>query len=479
MSVNIRAVSFLNGVILCGLAIALCFPLLYDILYAGSENINIFVPSIVICLFIGFNTILSCKIKEKMSLSRQDIFLIVSCFWVFVSLFSSLPFYLYSGSKLSFIEAIFEATSGITTTGATVYVDVEILPRSLHVWRFMLHFIGGVGIVALSIVALPIMRLGGMQLFLTENSDKTQKLFPRVSQVAGLFVGTYVIVIAVFAIWLQFAGMELFDSVCHSITAISTGGFSTKNSGLVFYNSNYMKFIVALAMLVGGLTFLEIVRCAKNGFRSFYKNQQTRGYLRVIFIISLGTILVSFIGDKENISVKNAIDYFFEILSSLTTTGLTISDSGHSSAIFRTILIIAMIVGSCSGSTTGGIKIFRLQILYAVCKQQIRQLSRPYDVTVPKYEGAKIDSGLLTSVVSFCALFIITIIISILLITMTGNDALNSSLAVLSCVCSSGYCVNFQSLDSIATVILIIDMLIGRLEIIPMFIIFSAVFWKR
>ena len=477
---NIKSVSLINGVILCGLAIAMAVPVIYDVFFSHGKYVHIFIYSSLVCLFIGVLTILSCRVEgERTPLSRQDIFLLVSSLWVTVPVFCALPFYIYQGVNVDFISSLYESTSGLTTTGSTIYPDVEMLPRAIHVWRFMLHFIGGVGIVALGIVALPAMKIGGMQLFLTENSDKSQKLLPRASQVAGLFVWTYIALIVVFAIWLKVAGMGFFDAVCHSISAIATGGFSTKNASIAFFKSNYITFILSLAMLSGGLTLLEIAKGTRNGFRDFFKNQQTVGYLKVIFITSFGCILVSYFIDSKNINIKNSVDYFFEILSSVTTTGFYMRDSAHTSATFWTILMTTALIGACSGSTTGGLKIFRLQILYSVLKHHIRQVVRPYDMSIPKYQGVKIDNALVTSITTFCALFAVTVILSVLVITMTGRDGLSSGFSVVSSICNVGYDVQFQALNWVARTILIIDMVVGRLEVIPILSVFTYIFWKK
>lgn len=478
---NFKAVSYINGVFLCWLAVALCVPLIYDVIFSTGKCVYVFAPSILACIFLGISIILSCKIDDdKVSLSRQDIFLLTVSLWVTIPIFSALPFYIYKDMSVNFITALFESTSGLTTTGTTIYENVEILPRAIHVWRFMLHLIGGVGIVALGIVALPLMKVGGMQLFLAENSDKSQKFLPRASQIAGLFVWTYVVIIAIFAIWLKLAGMSLFDSVCHSISAIATGGFSTKNDSITHFHSNYITFILSLAMLTGGLTFLEIVKCSRNGFKGFFKSQQTRGYFKIILISSLGCILVSYFIDKDNVTVKNSIDYFFEILSSMTTTGFSMPDSGHQSfPAFQTILMIVTVIGSCSGSTAGGVKVFRFQILYSVLKNHFKQVAKPYDVSIAKYQGKMIDDDLATSVITFCSLFAVTVMTSVLSICMTGADGVSSSFAVISSICNAGYDIHLHSLSWIARFILVIDMIVGRLEVIPTLIIFTHVFWKK
>jgi trk system potassium uptake protein TrkH len=397
--------------------------------------------------------------------------------WFVVSVISAFPFYIYSGEKLSFISALFESVSGITSTGATIYPNVEILPRALHLWRFILHFIGGVGIVAIGIIAFPMMRIGGMQLFLTESSDKSEKFLPKASQMIEFFLGVYVIIIGIFAILLRVSGMDSFDSICHSISAIATGGFSTKNSGIDWYESNKIKLIISAAMLVGGITFLELVKCFKTGAKSFFKNQQTKGYLILAVIVIIVPIVFTIIYGNFYISEDAISDHIFQVISAISSTGYDSSKS----YINPTILLLTLaMIGGCSGSTSGGIKIFRVQILYSILKYHIYKLTRPYDVSTPKYQNQKINTSLITSVISFIVLLIIMFVISTsILAVISGKSTENCCYSVISCLFNIGYNTNFASFSPLSKFVLICDMIIGRLEVIPFFVILSKIFWKK
>ncbi len=463
-------------------------PLIYDIIFCSAKNIEIFIPSIVLCLFIGFNTIVSCKSPSGVLFSRQDMYLIVVCFWIGVSFFSSFPFYLYSGYKLDFVSALFESVSGITTTGATIYSDIEKLPDSLMLWRFILHFVGGVGIVAIAMVAFPRMRIGGMQLFQTENSDKSQKILPRISQIAFFFVFTYVLIISIFALLLHYAGMNGFDAICHSISAISTGGFSTKNIGIASFDSRKIEFIMGIAMFVGGLTFIELVSLFKNGIRKFFQNSQTKFYIKFVIGISCLFIVASFIKSEKNISIKTTVGLFFELVSAITTSGFSLTDGTYFNSFFKVIFFILPMIGGCSGSTTGGVKLFRIQIIYQVIKVHIKRLINPFNIVVPKYQHHVIEPTLIISIVSFLSLLIISFVLSVLFVCVFSENDINVSTgAVGACLFNSGFSINFLTtadmqyydLNIIVKTILMIDMLIGRLEVIPLFVIFTSIFWKK
>ena len=449
--VNFRSVIYVNGIIVCSLAGVLAIPLMYDCIFNNSECFGVFAPSIIANVFLGGLMVLSCRSGNKLSFTSKDTFLLVVTVWISTAIICSFPFYVYSGVKLKFISALFESVSGITTTGATVYQNVEVLPRALNLWRFILHFIGGVGIIAIGIIILPIMRIGGMQLFQTENSDKSQNFC------------------------LKMSGMSTFDSICHGISAISTGGFSTKNLGIDFFKSAQIKLIMSLGMFIGGITFLEIIKCLKIRIRTFLANQQIVGYLKLASFMIFVPIVIKLIADGEHITLEAIATHVYATISAITTTGLNFSDYNPSNVL----MLLLAIVGGCSGSTTGGIKIFRIQILYIVLKNHIRKLVRPFDIGFPKYQEKKIDDVLTKSVITFILSLIIVFVISCMLLEICTNmSSTEISYRVFSCLFNLGCCENFGILPTVSKIVLICDMIAGRLEIIPAFIIFNKIFWK-
>ncbi|MDR3224393.1 MAG: hypothetical protein LBT03_02335 [Holosporales bacterium] len=470
---NLKAVAVINGIAICGLAIAMTIPLLFDIVFASGECIRIFVPSILVCIFLGGLAIFSSFTKDVLAFSRNDSFLLVASLWIVISTACSIPFCIYADSKLSFMSAIFESVSGITTTGATIYPDVEILPEALNLWRIILHFIGGVGIVAIGIFVFPLMRIGGMQLFATENSDKSKKFLPRVSQMVGFFIGIYIAMICIFAILLKISGMNLFDSICYSISAISTGGFSTKNSGINWYKNGVIEFVISFAMFVGSFTFLEFARILKNRGKGFLSNQQSIGYLKVVIIMIVVPIIWNIITTNSEMTVKVIADHVFQVMSAISTTGYDCTKN----YIQPIVLISLALIGGCSGSTSGGIKIFRVQIIYALIKHHIQSIINPNNVIVPKYQNKKIENELIASVVSFIALLVIVFIVSSLVIGITSEkDVATCCYAVLSCLFNLGYDVHFTEFSNIPKFMLVLDMITGRLEVIPIIVVLSRRF---
>ena len=451
-------------------------PMVYDFSVNFGRCFSIFAPAILASIFLGGLMILSCRTNEKLSLPKNDLFFLVVSMWICTAIVCAFPFYVYPSIKLKFMSALFEAVSGITTTGATVYQNVEILPKALNLWRFILHFIGGVGIVAIGIVVLPIMRIGGMQLFQTENSDKSQKFFPRASQTIRFFIGLYLLLIGIFVMCFRFAGMTLFDAVCHGISVISTGGFSTKNAGLDFFQSNNIKIIASIGMLIGGFTFLEIAKCFQNGVKTFLLNKQTAGYLKLIAVFVFLPIIIAMIIDSEQVSFHEIASHIFTTISAITTTGLDFANNFMPSNL---LLIILAIVGGCSGSTTGGIKIFRIQILSTILKIYVKKLLYPYDVSVPKYQQQRVSNDLTNSVISYIVSLVLTFLISSFLLELYLKIGIAEvSYIVSACLFNWGTVISDAQLPSIAKLILSIDMIAGRLEVVPLFAIFHRLFRK-
>lgn len=468
MNFDIRPIVFINGIVICCFAGMMAIPLILDTLICTGAYTKIFLSAIIASLFLGGLMIFSCRLNKEVTFSKVEIFFLVVSIWCTTSVIGALPFYAYSNVNLPFTSALFESVSGITTTGCSVYKDVEILPRALNLWRFILHFVGGVGIVAIGIFMLPVMRIGGMQLFLAENSDKTQKILPRVSQIVGLFLAVYTGLILVFSILLKCAGMSLFDSICHSISAISTGGFSTKNFGLLGFNSIQINIIISIAMFIGGISFLEVVRSFKYGIKAFRNNSQVKAYIKILLFMIIAPLLIACIRNNIN-SLNDVFTHILQTISAMTTTGLVDSSKYFAPQI---VLFLLAAIGGCSGSTAGGIKVFRLQILYAVLKTQINKILKPFDVNVPKYQNKKIDDTLLMSLVAFLFSLIVVFIGSVALVEFFSNKTMADSVfAVTSCLFNLGYEFNVSEFGVFAKTVFLFDMIIGRLELIPFFVV--------
>jgi trk system potassium uptake protein TrkH len=463
-------------------------PLIYDSAVKNGSCLDIFLASILVCVFIGVCLILACKTSNHISFSQKDIYFLVAILWLLVALFSATPLLLYGGPNIDFVTAFFEASSGLTTTGVSIYDDVNSLPEAINIWRMILHFIGGVGIVSIAMMIMPNLRVGGMQLFQTENSDKSQKFLPRASQIASIFVFTYVSLIIIFSTLFHIFGMNILEAICYSVTSISTGGFVINNGGLGTYDSVNIEIIAIVGMFIGGITFMEIVHLFRGGVRRFYKSQQTKVYAKLYFGVIVFILVYAFIKNGRNLPLKTVINLIFDSTSSMTTSGLTVSDGAYFGPLFRFMFIVLSTIGGCVGSTTGGIKIFRLQVVWTVLKVNMKKLIKPYNVDIPKYNGKTIDDNLITSVLSFIALFVISFVVSVFLMCILDSCSLSTaSAAVTSCITNAGLPLNFimdttvsyADFNTYSKLILIMDMFIGRLELVPIFMVLSSVFWKR
>lgn len=486
MNINIRKIAFLNGIILCGFSTAVFIPLLCDILINEGRCAYTFLVSFFVSLFLGGCLIFAFKTNENFQLTKQDGFLIVVSFWLIISIFGAFPFYFYREFPLSFVSSFMESASGITVTGISVYEDVESLARSIVLWRFILQFIGGVGIVAIGIVIFPMLRIGGMQLFYNENSDRSKKFLPRVSQISMFFFITYASIICVIAVLLILVGMSGFDATCHAISAVATGGFSTKNAGIAYFESSAIELVLTLGMFIGGLNFIEVIKCFKIGVMGLFKNTQIRGYFIIILSASLIVVISFIVLNNEVMSIKEMIHNIFTIVSFSTTTCFSEDTLSDIIPFFHMLVLILGVIGGCSGSTTGGVKVFRIQILFAVISHHIKIALRPFDVSGPRYQGQKIQSDLVVSVISYFILLFLSFIISVFVLGITEDSLLVGCGATYSCIFNIGLPIdhfcdfehNINDIHTLSKIVLVIDMIIGRLEVIPFFMIMSRYFWK-
>jgi trk system potassium uptake protein TrkH len=282
--------------------------------------------------------------------------------------------------------------------------------------------------------------------------------------------------------------MNAFDSICHGISAVATGGFSTKNNGIAAFNSTQINLIIGCAMLVGGLTFLELLNLFKNGLKVFYSNQQTKFYIKFIFWSVLLFTVFSFISDENNISIKTTVSMFFGIVSGITTSAFTLTDYNYHNQFFKILFFILPMIGACSGSSSGGIKLFRIQIIWEVVKTHAKKVIDPNCVVVSKYHNNIIQQSLIISVVVFFILFVFSFIVSVVLICAIGGYGMGTStLVVGACLFNAGFPIDFLtttsdtyfSTNTYTKIILMIDMLVGRLELIPIFMVCTSMFWRK
>lgn len=479
-----RSVLYALGTFLSAIAGLMILPALAD-LATGSANWAAFIEATAICGGAGGAMILAFRTSRRPVIGRREGFLLTALTWVGVCTFSALPFAL-SDLGLSYTDAFFEAMSGLTTTGSTVIVGLDTLSRGLLLWRALLNWIGGIGIIVLAVMMLPYLRVGGMQLFRTESSDKSDKIRARASEVTWEIFSIYAVLTVVCAVSLTIAGMPLFDSVCHAMAALATGGFSTRDASIGAYGIPAVEWIVAFFMFVGGMTFTLIARAVWHGdWRSLVRDAQVRWYVGVLVLaagsIMLWQVLVNGRGEAE--AIRSSV---FNVVSIVTTTGFVTEDYMLWGTFPVTVFMMLLFVGGCTGSTSGAVKIFRYCILGSFAKWQIRSLVHQHRVLLPTYNGRPLTDDVVRSVVGFVVLYVLAFVVLGLAVAAFNLDLVTAFSSVAQALGNIGPGLgpiigpsgNYASLPDGAKWLLAIAMMIGRLELLTVMVLFSPTFWR-
>lgn len=440
---------------------------------------------IIACLVIP-GAILLISIKHYLTnLTIKDGLLLVSLTWLFISALSALPYY-FTGTLENWSDCLFEAASGVSTTGATVINDVEILGKSILLWRSTTHWVGGLGIIILSVALLPLLGVGGLKLFRTESSGlDSDKMTPRIAQTAKILWSLYVTMTFTCFLLLKFGGMTYFDAVNHAMSALSSGGFSTKNASIGYYKSSYIQWVIILSMFFAGVNFSLLHAAVMGKFHSIWKNSELKAYILIVFISGFVITLINHGAISQNLS-KTIRDSFFQVLSVMSTTGFINTDFNKWPYLSQFILLILMFGGACAGSTSGGFKIIRLVVLMKQSFNEIRSLLHPRGVFALRLNGAHIDGQTIYSVFGFLFLYMITVAAVSLVVASSNADIATSV--------SSGFTIvgnvgpgfgaigsggNFSAFPGYVKYFLSIAMIMGRLEIYAFFALLSPYFWRR
>ncbi len=414
-------------------------------------------------------------------ISNRDSFLVVTLSWMLLSLIGSMP-YLISRTIPSFIDAVFESTSGFTTTGASIITDVESLPYSILFWRSFTHWIGGIGIIALVIIILPSLKVTGYQLFSLESSLQ-EKIHPRIKGVGFRVMIIYLSLTITEIILLNIGDMNIFDSICHSFGTIATGGFSTKNNSLQYFSS-YSQYVVMIFMFLSGISQVVYYYMGKRNFRKVKQNDEFWFY--IVTVIVAGVVAVSILLISTTKPFEEAFrEGYFQVVSIITCTGFASADYILWAHAGTALIFILMFSGGSTGSTSGGIKIARHLILLKNLKSTFFRLVHPKILSPVKLNGKILDEGTNISIISFIELYIFIFIVGTVLITIAGSDPVTSASSVATCMAgigpglgSVGPMSNYSGLPEISKILLSLLMVIGRLEIMAVFILFSKSFWK-
>lgn len=479
---DLRPVLYLIGLLLAVLSAGMVVAAATDIYYSNADWVTFTISA----LFTGFFAtalILSCQQKD-LALTHRQAFLFTGLSWLTMPLFAALPF-LFNADGMSLVDAVFESVSGMTTTGATVITNIETQPPGLLIWRALLQWMGGIGIIVMAISVLPMLQVGGMQLFRLESSEN-EKVTPRfnhmVRGIAWIYLGLSVI--CAYAYYM--AGMDGFDAIAHAMTTISTGGFSTFDTSFAAHDSVWPEYVCILFMWLGCLPFILYLKGFDGNWSALLRDQQSRGFFMIIGLLTL--IIMAPLFDQGLLPTETAIrQALFTVTALVSGTGYANADYMQWGGFAMTLLFFAMCVGGCAGSTSCGIKIFRFQILGSVARNQIRKLVYPNGVFPAKYNGQKVSTTIALSVLGFVFVYALSFAVIAVCVSATGVDfltAMSASLASLSNVGPGmgdivGPTGTYAPLNDTAKWILSGAMLLGRLELFTLLVLLAPAFWRR
>lgn len=481
---NLYPVIFIVSVMFVLLSIFMTLPPLL-LLGAESPNALAFAESAALVFGLGLLGILLAYGKPR-DLKPRYMFVLTVTSWLIISLVSALPFYLSDTANISLTDAIFESTSGITTTGATVLTGLDYLDQDLLLWRSILQWIGGIGIIGMFVAVLPFLRVGGMRLFATESSEWTDKALPRMKTLSRGLLLVYCVfsTLAVLTYWAS--GMTLFDAFNHGLTSIATGGFSTSDLSMGKFNSDLILLEATLFMMIGGMPFFLFVREMHGQHGVLWRDQQVRLFVSILLLVPLFLTLYRWAVGEDVELVSSYISTLFNVTSVVTTTGFASEDYAAWGAFPFVVFFFLMFIGGCSGSTSGGMKIFRFQLSWIVLREQLMRLLHPRAVLTRNYNGRAVSDEIITSMIAYTFIFLLCFLLITLALAFLHLDfvtALSGALTSLTNVGPGlgeiiGPAGNFAPLPDEAKWILCAGMLLGRLEILSVVVVLSPGFWR-
>ncbi len=477
---NYKTVFFTLGILQIILGASMFVPIIVQFIYSEIDS-SFFGASIVTIVFGALFFLTNIDHDRKVNL--QQAFLLTALSWLSVAVFGSLPF-IFSSMEMSITDAFFESMSGITTTGSTIISNLENAPKGILLWRAILQWLGGIGIIVMAITLMPIMNVGGMQLFKISSNDSSEKILPKSKEIALRLIYIYSALTAVCAISYWVFGMGKFDSLTHSMTTIATGGFSNYNQSIGYFNSIYIEISSMIFIILGSIPFIAYIKFLNGNKKIFTNDTQIKSFLKIII---LSIIILSFylvLTNNENYSFRSI---FFNTISILTGTGYVNAEFDSWGSFPITIFLALMFIGGCAGSTTCGVKIFRIQILYLFILNQLKKIIYPKGVFLIKYEQNSVDEKFIASIISFIFFYFVIFFILAALLSLTGLDFITALSGAATSISNVGPGLgpiigpngDFSSLPDISKWILSVGMILGRLELFAILVLFLPSFWKN
>jgi len=466
------------------LGLTMVFPLLWG-LYYGDNGVTPIIHSMALTILVSGGSILLLRGPQTEFISQREGMAIVAVGWTAVGFFGCLPFHL-SGEFGPFVNAYFDSISGFTTTGSSILTDVQAISKSLLFWRSFIQWLGGMGIIVLSLAILPILGVGGMQLYKAEvPSPVPDKLQPRIRETARILWKVYVLFTVAQVVLLVLGGMGIFDALNHALTTMPTGGFSTKNASMAHFDSVYLDFVVAFFMLLAGINFSLHYQLLKGDTLAFWRNAECRFFLAATLVLTL-VVTLNIYGTVYD-KIGDAFRYgAFQLVSILTTTGYATADYEQWPAMSQLILLLCMFLGGSAGSTAGGMKCLRIMVCFKYCYKELFTLIHPHAVSRIKIDGRSVPDDVVRSVLGFLALYLGLFAFSSVLLAGLGVDFITAFAAVATTIGNVGPgfgmvgpVENFAAIPVLGKWLLIWCMLLGRLEIYTVIILLVPEFWRK
>ena len=479
--IDLRPIAFIIGILLSILAVAMLIPALIDALI-GHPDWQVFLVASATTAFVGVTLGLTNRSGWR-GFSLRQAFIMTNLAWLVIAIFGALPF-AFSELELSLTDAFFESMSGVTPPGATVMAGLDTAPPGILLWRAILQWLGGVGIIVMAVAILPVLQVGGMQLFRVE-AFEADKVLPRAAQIAGGISIVYVFLTGLAAIILWVLGMSGFEAVAHAMTSIATGGYSTSDASIGHFNSAGIDLAISLFMVLGSLPFVLYLRALRGNVGAFVRDSQVRLFISLLAISIL--LIAYWLWDKDLMEPAAALRYAtFNVISVMTGTGYATADFGQWGTFVLIVMFVLMFIGGCAGSTTCGIKIFRFQVLYATARVQMKRLMQPNGIFVPYYNKRPIPETVAESVMGFFFLFIASFALLAGYLGYLGLDFVTALSGAASAMANVGPGLGdvigpagtYAPLPNKAKLALCAGMLLGRLELFTVLVLLSRNFWR-
>ena len=479
---NYKTVFFTLGVLQIILGISMIIPIVIQIIYGELDSS--FIGAGIITIIFGILFFLANLDHDK-KLNLQQAFLLTSLSWLSIAIFGSLPF-VFSSLQLSITDSLFESMSGITTTGSTIIINLNDSPKGILLWRALLQWLGGIGIIVMAITLMPIMNVGGMQLFKISSNDASEKILPKSKEIALSLILIYSGLTFICSIFYKIFGMNYFDSITHAMTTIATGGFSNYNESIGHFNSATIEITAIIFIILGSIPFIAYIKFLNGNKRIFISDSQIRTFIKII-IISIIILFFYLAFQNKNFSEINLRSISFNVVSILTGTGYVTQQFDNWGSFSLIFFLILMFIGGCAGSTACGIKIFRVQILYLFLVNQLKKIIYPRGIFVIKYDSNNVDDKFMSSIISFIYLYIIIFFFITALLSLSGLDFVTSISAAATSISNVGPGLgaiigpngNFSQLPDFSKWVLSFGMILGRLELFAILVLFLPSFWQK